>query len=49
MLGAVRAKSLFAVLQSAAMGGYGAVAVNAAVRLFAGLLGAFRLWLGARK
>ena len=53
MLGAVLAGSLFSTLQSAAMGGYGTVVVNAVIRgavaLLAGLLGAFKLWLRARK
>jgi hypothetical protein len=49
-IGAVRAKSLFAICQSAAMGGYGTTVVNAVVRGVAGVLpviwGAIKLWFG---
>lgn len=52
-IGAVRAKSAFAVLQSAAMGGYGTAIVNAVVRSVAGLIptiwGAIKSWFWGKK
>lgn len=52
-IGAVRAKSVFAVLQSAAMGGYGTTIVNAVVRSVVGLIptiwGAIKSWFWGKK
>lgn len=47
--GFVAAKSVFAYLQSAAMGGYGAMAVNTIIRLGAAIFGVIVGLLGFAK